>query len=227
MRGPQLQKHLFLLLILLSVISLYPVNAQDGHWVVVGEDYFTYLETLPGHSAWTFNASRGPNARWGINCTLSGFGFQHATVIICDEAAYQHWVTTGASDQFQFIRHVNYSLHASVDLPHPSQWYFILNNTGPVTLYFSLRLTHYQWNTQITTPSPNLFEGISNLVIYLILLGIILFIIISCVCRFSCCGFFRRSTKNSSSKKESSTPTVILVVTPEQLEQYSEEEDDH
>ena len=206
---------------------MFPVNAQDGHWVVVGEDYFTYLDTLSSYSTWAFNASRGPNARWAINCTLNGFGFNPTTVLICDEEAYQHWVTTGSSNECHFICHVNYSLHTSVDLPHHSQWYLILNNPGPITLYFTLRLTHYQWSAQTTTPSPNSFEGISDFFIYFVIIALLLFIILPCICRFSCCGFFRRRTKDSPSKKERSSPTVILVVIPEQLEHYTEEEDDH
>lgn len=227
MRGPQLHQSLFLLLLLLSLVSVFPVHAKDGHWVVVGEDYFTYLETLPGHAAWTFNASRGPSARWGVNCTISGFGFHPTTIIICDEDAYQHWVDTGATDRCHFINSVNYNLHTSVDLPHQSQWFFILNNTGSVTLYFSLRLTHYQWSTQSTTQSPNLFEGIGNLIGYIVIIGIFVLIIIPCVCRFSCCGFFRRRTRKSSSNKEPHSQSVILVMTPEQLEHYREEDDDY
>jgi hypothetical protein len=209
----------------MSSVYAVPVNAQDGYWVAVSVDYFTNLEILTNHSAWTFNASRGSNDRWGINYTISGFGFHPTTVIICDEDAYRHWIDTGATDQCHFLWHVNYSLHISVDIPHHSQWYIILNNTGPVTLYFSLQLTHYQWSTTSTTPSPNLFEGISNLIVNLVIIGIIVFVLIPCICRFNCFGFFRRKSKGSSSKKEANSQTVILVITPEQLEQYIEEDE--
>ncbi|MFX1576892.1 MAG: hypothetical protein ACFFCF_06935 [Promethearchaeota archaeon] len=225
MREPQLRHALLVLCIFIIATSTSSVLAQNGQWVLIGEDYFTYIEPLSGHSSWIFNITHGPNDRWGINCTISGFGFHPATVIICDEPGYHQWIETGNTHQCHFVQAINYSLHTTVDLPHPSQWYFILNNSCPVTLYFSLRLTHYHWATGPTMPPPNPFEGISNLFGYLIIIGLVVFILIPCICRVNCFSLFRWRRNKHPPKKMENPQTIIVVMTPEQLERHAEDDD--
>lgn len=227
MREPQLRHALFMLFIFIIATSTLSVHAQGGQWVLIGDDYFTYIEPLSGHSSWTFNTTHGPNDRWGINCTISGFGFHPTTAIICDEPSYHQWIETGNTHQCQFLQAINYSLHATIDLPHLSQWYFILNNTGPVTLYFSLRITYYHLTTEPTMPPPNLFEGISDLFVYLIIIGLLIFVLIPCICRISCFDLFRWRRNKQPPKKEANSQTIMVVMVPEQLGQHAEDDDDY
>jgi hypothetical protein len=121
---------------------------------------------------------------------------------------------------------VNYSLHTTVDLPYPSQWYCVLNNTGPVTLYFSIHLIHYR-RTELTTPTTTIpLNGISSFFVYLVIFGVIVLIIIPCLCRVSCCGYYRRRPRSKERSKETNSQPIIVVLTPEQPPRYFDDEED-
>ncbi|MFX1510529.1 MAG: hypothetical protein ACFFBR_09510 [Promethearchaeota archaeon] len=224
MKVSSLRISIFLLMAIISVL-IHPLSATDEQWVRINDEYQTYFEPLPGYTKWTFNATRGPNDRWGINFTISGFVFHPTTFLICDELQYLQWLQTGSSSGCHLDQSVNYSLHTTVDLSHQSQWYCVLNNTGPVTLYFSLHIIHYQ-RLEPTTPTPtNPYSGIINLLGYIIILSIIIFVIIPCICRVSCCGYYRRRPKTESKNKESNAQPIIVVLTPENHPYYTDDEE--
>jgi len=225
MRAKHLRYALIISLMTIIAVSTCSTDAGDGQWIPNGIEYATYFEALGAHSFWTFNTTRGPNDRWGINFTISGFGFQTTPLIICDEFEYQQWTQTGATNQCHFVRSVDYSLHTTVNLSHQSRWYCILINTSPVTLFFSLRLTHYRWTSENPPTTTDIIEGISSLFVYLILIGLIVFVIIPCVCRFSCFRFFRHRTNKNSQSKQGHTPTIIVVTSQEPVNHYAEDED--
>ncbi len=137
---------------------------------------------------------------------------------------YHQMIQTGSMDQCHFVSSINHSLHTTVDLPHKSQWYLLINNTGPVTLYFTIRLTYYYWAMDPSTPSSPL-ESISRLFIFFVIILLLILIVIPCFCRFSCLGFFRRRTKKHSQNKEVQIQTTIVIMTQEQIEQYNNDED--
>ncbi|MFX1318411.1 MAG: hypothetical protein ACFE9D_12065 [Promethearchaeota archaeon] len=225
MRAQHLRTYLLLLLLFFVIFTISTVDAYEGYWIATGQDYIGYFEPLLGNSQWTFNASRGPTERWGINFTISGFGLHPTTLLVCDEVDYNQWLDTGSSSHCQYTTVVNYSLHTIVDLPHQSQWYFVLNNTGSLTLYFTLRLTRYQWSTNVPTTPTNPVESLSSLFVYILVIGVIVLIVIPCVCNVSCLGFSRRRSKKQVHTKEVHHQTTILVVTPEQLETFNDDEE--
>ncbi|MFX1582797.1 MAG: hypothetical protein ACFFCJ_11375, partial [Promethearchaeota archaeon] len=78
MKVSSLRISIFLLMAIISVL-IHPLSATDEQWVRINDEYQTYFEPLPGYTKWTFNATRGPNDRWGINFTISGFVFHPTT----------------------------------------------------------------------------------------------------------------------------------------------------
>ncbi|MFX1566235.1 MAG: hypothetical protein ACFFCH_09610 [Promethearchaeota archaeon] len=225
MKVPPLRISLMLIIALTS-IPILPLSATDEQWVLISVETHTYFESLPGHATWTFNATRGPNDRWAINFTISGFGFHPTTFLVCDESQYHQWQLTGSTFSCHFYQAVNYSLHTTVDLPYQSQWYCVLNNTGPVSLFFSLKLTHYHWAKSTILNSTNPFSGITSLFGYLLIFGIIVLVIIPCICRVSCCGYYRRRSRKEPKTKATTQQPIIVVMTPEYLSPCSVDEED-
>jgi hypothetical protein len=213
LRVLHLHYSLILILLILTAVTPCATEARDEQWTSIGNDYQTFFESIAGYSSWTFNATRGPGNRWGINFTISGFGYHSTTLIVCDESEYQYLIQTSATNHCRFVCSVNNSLDTVVDLPYLSQWYLILNNTGPFTLYFSLQITLYQWTTSTLPTLTNSIADISSLFVYLVLIGLILFVFIPCICRMS------------SEKQQQRNQTIIVVMTPDQLERYTDDED--
>ncbi len=223
---------LSLMLIIVSVsfcsFHLAMPQASEGYWTLVDEDYFGLLQSLMGHAQWSYSTSRGPDDRWVINLTISYFGFNPTTVLICDQGGFMHWQETGSSSQCQLVHSVNSSLDTSIDLLYYSRWYFVLNNTGPITLYYTLRITHYHWTTATLPTNPlDDFSPFANLIVYVIILGVIVFIIIPCFCNFSCIGRFRRDSKKKRETQEGQQNyNTYLIVTPDQIQSFIPDEDD-
>lgn len=200
---------------------------EEGHWVQIENDYFGYLQSLPGNARWIFNTSRGLNDRWIINFTISGIGFNPTTVLVCNASVYESWLQTSQTHHCLLATPINSSLNAIVDFPYLSQWFFVLNNTSPVTLYFSLRIIHYLWiNESTTTPSTDFPTSISSLFSNILLLCILVVVIVPCLCNFSCLSLFRRrSRKRIETEKIYHNQTAIVIITPEQLEQIIQDEE--
>ena len=224
MRAQHLHTYLSFVLLLFTIFTLSTVEAFEGYWIATGQDYIGYFEPLPGNSQWTFNASRGPTERWGINFTISGFGLHPTTLLVCDQLQYNHWLDTGTSSHCHYSTTVNYSLHIIVDLPQQSQWYLVVNNTGPIFLFFSLRLTRYQWTNDLPSTPTNPVESLSNLFVDILVIGVIVLIVIPCICRVNCLSFSRRRSKKQVQSKKVNHQTTILVVTPKQLETFKDDE---
>jgi hypothetical protein len=98
---------------------------------------------------------------------------------------------------------VNLTLDTAVNLTQQSNWFFVLNNTSAVTLFYTLFITHYQWSTELppTVQSDNhsFFGPLGG---YLIILCIICFLIVPCMCNFSCIGRCRRGSRKKDESKD-------------------------
>ncbi len=227
MRIPRLSMILILVSVSLCCCHLAPSQASEGNWVFVDEDYYGLFQSLAGHAQWGYNTSRGPDDRWVINLTISYYGFNPTTVLICDQEGFTNWQTTGSISQCQLVQSVNTSLDTSIDFLHHSRWYFILNNTGPVTLYYTLRITHYHWTTDPFPTNPlDDFSSLANLFVYVIIFGVVVFIVIPCICNFSCIGRFRRDKRKQRDHEAQHNYNTYLIVTPEQIQSLIPEEDE-
>jgi len=74
--NPPLQAKLLLTFLLLLTTSWIPspVRAYEGCWNRIYYEYRGFLETLPSHSQWHYNTTRGSGDLWTINLTISGTG---------------------------------------------------------------------------------------------------------------------------------------------------------
>ncbi|MFX0079771.1 MAG: hypothetical protein ACFE8O_11085 [Candidatus Hermodarchaeota archaeon] len=204
MRVARLQYVLMLMIFLFVNVSFYKsVLASNGVWVRTDYDYKGIFQSLDGYEEWSFNRSRGPNDRWVINLTISGYGFNPTTVLVCNQLGYDHWKQTGSTTQCALAEVVIFTLDVAVNLTQQSNWFFVLNNSGAVTLFYTLFITHYQWSTEIPpTAQPDTFSFFGPFIIYLIILCIICFLIIPCLCNCSCIGRWRRGSRKKSEGSE-------------------------
>jgi len=150
LRVARLQYVLILVFLLFVSVSLCkPVHASDGFWVRKDYDYTGIFQSLGGFEEWNFNTSRGPDDRWVINLTISGYGFSPITVLVCNQLGYDQWKQTGSTNQCAFVEAVMLTLDVAVNLTQQSNWFFVLNNTGAVTLFYTLFITHFKWYTEL------------------------------------------------------------------------------
>lgn len=198
-----LLKCLIFMLIGLNVLSLPSIDAIDGNWILVEEDYTSYSQSLSGYQYWSFNATHGPHDRWVINFSISSLSINPATIFICNETAFESWHQTMNLRQYQFLQRVNKSLHAQIDLTYLSRWYFVVNNTGPFTFYFNLRIAHYHGTTEFPETSPiNIASNFGNLLLLIIFLGVIIFIVIPCICNCGCLNRLKGKSKTRHCESE-------------------------
>ncbi|MFX1300059.1 MAG: hypothetical protein ACFFAL_00700 [Promethearchaeota archaeon] len=204
MRAARLQYVLILVSLFFVGVSLSKsVYASDGVWVRNDYDYAGLFQSLDGYEEWNFNRLRGPNDRWVINLTIRGYGFNPATVLVCNQLGYDHWNQTGSTNQCAFVEAVIITLDVAVNLSQQSNWYFVLNNTGASTLFYTLFITHFQWSTELPPPTqPDTFSFFGPFLIYFIILGVICFIIIPCLCNCSCIGRWRRGSRKNPKGSE-------------------------
>ena len=229
LRVARLQYALILVFFLFVSVSLCKsVNAGDGFWVRKDYDYAGVFQSLGGYEEWNFNTSRGPTDRWVINLTISGYGFNPTTVLVCNQLGYDHWKQTGSTNQCAFAEAVMIKLDVGVNLTQQGNWLFVLNNTGAVTLFYTLFITHYQWTTELPpTAQLGIFSFFEPFLGYLIILCIICFIVIPCLCNCSCIGRLRRGSRKKSDGSEIHHH-YYLVRQPDSLpaHQIPDDEDD-
>lgn len=204
LRVTRLQYVLILVFFLFASVNLCkPVLANDGFWVRKDYDYTGFFQSLDGYEEWNFNTSRGPHDRWVINVTISGYGLNPTTVLVCDQLGYDHWKQTSSTTQCVVAEAVMLKLDVAVNLTKLSNWFFVINNTGAVTLFYTLFITHYQWFTEVLPgEQPGFYSFFEPFLSYLIILCIICFIIIPCLCNCSCIGRWRRDSRKKSDGSE-------------------------
>lgn len=189
------------------------VQASEGYWIRNDYDYSGIFQSLSGYEEWNFNATRGPDDRWVINLTISEYGFNPTTVLVCNQLGYDHWKQTGSTNQCELAELVNLTLDAAVNLTQQSKWYFVLNNTGAVTLFYTLFITHYQWISEPPgTMQPDNASFFGSFLGYLIIICVLCFLVIPCVCNYSCIGRWRRGSRKKSEAKE--IHNLYYLVTP-------------
>lgn len=204
MRVARLQYVLILAIIIFVGINQSKfVLASEGSWIRNDYDYTGIFQSLAGYEEWNFNTTRGPYDRWVINLTISGYGFTPSTVLVCNQFGYDHWKQTGSTIDCALAEAVNFTFDAAVNLTQQSNWFFVLNNTGAITLFYTLFITHYQWSAELPpTGQPDNYSFFGPLGGYLIILCIICFLIIPCLCNFSCIGRCRRGSRKKGESKE-------------------------
>lgn len=204
MRVARLQYSMILVFFLFVSLSLCKsIHASDGAWIRNDYDYTGIFQSLGGYEEWNFNTSRGPKDRWVINLTISGYGFNPTTVLVCNQLGYDHWKQTGSTNQCAFAEAVMLTLDVAVNLTQQSNWFCVLNNTSAVTLFYTLFITHYQLATELpSTAQPDNFSFFSPFLSYLIIICIVCFIIIPCLCNCSCIGRLRRGPRKKSEDSE-------------------------
>ncbi|MFX0169583.1 MAG: hypothetical protein ACFE89_09560 [Candidatus Hodarchaeota archaeon] len=211
---------------LLPVLCWQPVQSAEGYWRRVGYEYRGLYETLPGYSQWIFNHTRGPYDRWIINLTLSGHGFAPTTVLICDSTGYALWQASGSTSQCQLVESVNATLDGCVNLTHYSRWYFILNNTGSIPLYFTLDIAHYEWSAEpIPTVPLDVFSSLSTLLAYFLIICIIIVVIFPCLCNCGLLGRRRNRKRKTLDSDIHYRHIAFLNVTPAQLKSRNSTDD--
>jgi hypothetical protein len=208
MRVAHLQYVLILAIIIFAGINQNNfVQASEGTWIRNNYDYTGIFQTLAGYEEWNFNTTRGPSDRWVINLTISGYGFNPTTVLVCNQFGYNHWKQTGSTTECALAEAVNLTLDTAVNLTQQSNWFFVLINTSAgtlfYTLFYTLFITHYWWSTELPpTGQPDNYSFFGPLGGYLIILCIICFLIVPCLCNFSCIGRCRRGSRKKGESKE-------------------------
>ncbi|MFX1561851.1 MAG: hypothetical protein ACFFDP_00900 [Promethearchaeota archaeon] len=144
--NPPLQTKLLLTFLLLLITSWIPntLNANEGSWTRIDYEYRGFLESLPSHSQWYYNNTRGSGDLWTINLTISGTGFNPTTLLVCNDTAYQSYLTNQTTTGCLILDEVDWSLNTQAAFPHTSTWHLVLDNTGQVSLRFSLTITLYR-----------------------------------------------------------------------------------
>ncbi len=189
------------MLIGLNILELPSVDATDGNWVLIEEDYTSTFQSLSGYQYWSFNATHGPHDRWVISFNISSFSFNPTTIFICNETTFKSWCQTRNLSQYQLLQKVNKSLHAQVDLAYLSQWYFVVNNTSPFAFCFNLRIAYFHLTTELPNAiSINIASNFGNFLLLILFLGVIIFIVIPCICN---CGCLNRLKGKSRTRRDS------------------------
>jgi hypothetical protein len=157
----------------------------------VATEFQDWLASLPGYGQLYFNATRGPEDLWAINFTVSGTGFNPTVLIVCDDPAYAAWHVNGSTAGCLLVQAVDWAYHTQLVFPHVSLWHLILQNTGAVTLLYSLTVTRYQRATTTTTPTTtNLLGRIGQGVLWLVVVGVVILVVLPWAC--GCRRGFRR-----------------------------------
>lgn len=95
MRVARLQYALiFVIIIFVGINQNKFVQAREGYWIRNNYDYTGIFQFLARYEEWNFNTTRGPHERWVINLTISGYGFNPITVLVCNQFGYDHWKQT-------------------------------------------------------------------------------------------------------------------------------------
>jgi len=179
------QPQLALSLLLLGVLLLGSPCVADPEWVPVAIEFQNRLALLPGHSQRHFNATRGPEDLWAINFTVSGTGFCPTVLIVCDDPAYTAWLVNGSTAGCLLVHAVDWAYHTQLVFPHVSLWHLVLENTGGVTLLFSLTVTRYQRASTTTATTPNPLDRVSQAVLWVVVIGVVVLVVLpwACGCR--------------------------------------------
>jgi len=115
---------------------------------------------------------------------MSGVGFNHTTLLVCDENAYFDWQQNGNITCCLLVERINWSLHTQVILPNRSLWYVVLNNTRLNAQLFSLTVKLYRLGTSSQTSNP--FAILDYGLTWFIGLAVAIFVIIPCACSVAC-----------------------------------------
>jgi hypothetical protein len=69
--------------------------------------------------------------------------------------------------------------------PHVSLWHLVLQNTGAVTLLYSLTVTRYQRASTTTPTATNLLDRIGQGVLWVVVVGVVVLVVLpwACGCR--------------------------------------------
>jgi hypothetical protein len=215
------------IVIIISIVFGQSVAATEGSWQLVDYEYLGLYESLSGNSIWVLNHTRGPDDRWVIDLTISGYGVNPTTVIICDEAGYERWHSTGSTSLCTFVESVNSTLASTVDLTHLSQWYFVMNNTSPAMLYFRLTLARYRWSIEqpITTTSDFL-ANLGSIIGSLVIIAVVVLFLIPCVCGCGCTRRKRGRRRRTQDSEVHHHYTTYLVVSPDHIDSIGPLEDE-
>jgi hypothetical protein len=157
----------------------------EPDWVPLGVEIQNWLASLPGRSWWQFNATRGPEDLWMINFTVSGTGFSPTVLIVCDDPAYSAWLDNGSTTGCLLIRDIDWAYHTQLVFPHVSLWHLVLQNTGGITLLYSLTVTRYQRATTTPPTTTNLLNRIAQGVLWVVVVGVVVLVVLpwACGCR--------------------------------------------